>query len=171
MIESSKRRRFLRFAISASLVASSAALLKSILWPAALDADEVATLERFADALLPAGELPAASSLGVPRALVEAALTDRQLRRLLHRGLSWLASTSRRNFGRPFTELSDSEYGQVLAIAAAGEEGTVERFFFDRARLELCMLYYAQPQTWIGLQAVFPPQPMGFLDFASPPRG
>ena len=171
MIESSKRRQFLRFVLGASLVASSAALLKSILWPAALDADEIATLERFADTLLPADELPAATSLGVPRALVETALTERRLRRLLHRGLSWLASTSRRDFGRPFTELGDAERSQVLAIAAAAEESTVERIFFDRARMELCTLYYAQPQTWVGLQASFPPQPMGFLDFASPPRG
>jgi gluconate 2-dehydrogenase subunit 3-like protein len=171
MMESSKRRQFFRFVLGASLVASSAALLKSILWPAALDADEVTALERFADALLPAGELPPASSLGVPRALVETALTDRQLRRLLHRGLSWLASTSRHDFGRPFTELSDTERGQVLAIAAAAKDGTVERIFFDRARLELCTLYYAHPQTWVGLPASFPPQPMGFLDFASPSRG
>lgn len=171
MIESSKRRQFFRFVLGASLVASSAALLKSILWPAALDADEVAALERFADTLLPAGELPAASSLGVPRALAETALNDRQLRRLLHRGLNWLASTSRRDFGRPFTELGDSERGQVLAIAAAAEEGAVERIFFDRARVELYTLYYAHPQSWTGLHASFPPQPMGFLDFASPPPG
>jgi hypothetical protein len=171
MIENSKRRKFLQYVLGTSLVASSAALLKSMLWPAALDADEVAALEHFADALLPAGELPAASSLGVPRAWVETALTDRHLRRLLHRGLNWLASTSRHDFGRPFTELSDSERGDIITTAAAAEEGTVERIFFDRARLELCTLYYAQPETWVGLQASFPPQPMGFLDFASTPRG
>jgi hypothetical protein len=170
MIENIKRRQLLRLALGAGLLASSAALLKSILWPAALGADDVAALEGFADTLLPADELPAATSLGVPRALAKKAATDRQLRRLLRLGLDWLDSAARARFGRSFVGLSESERNQVLSDAATAPQGSTERVFFDRARIELFTLYYAHPQTWAGLRASFPPQPIGFLDFASPPR-
>jgi hypothetical protein len=171
MIHDSKRRQFLRLVLGGSLLAGSAALLKSVLRPAPLDAEEITALQHFADTLLPADELPAATSLGVPGALVQTATTDRPLRRLLRRGLSWLASTSQRDFGRSFVELNEAERNQVVALAAQAQEGTMERIFFDRARMELCALYYAQPQTWSGLHASLPPQPMGFLDFASRPKG
>jgi hypothetical protein len=170
MIDNIKRRQFFRLALGASLLAGSAALLKSILWPAALGADDFATLELFSDTLLPADELPAASDLGVPRALAGKAATDRQLRRLLRLGLDWLDSASHAKFDRAFAGLSEAERNQVLSIAAAAQQGTTERIFFDRARMELFTLYYAHPHTWAGLPASLPPQPIGFLDFASPPR-
>ena len=169
MIGAPDRRSFLRYALGGGLLAASALLFKSIFWPPPLDSGETAALERFADVLIPRDDLPSANDLRLVDTIVRDASVERRLARLLRRGISWLDSAAKRDFGVAFAALDAAAADRVVTVAASGPESSVERIFFDRARIELFKLYYARPESWRGLAAVLPPQPLGFMDYASPP--
>jgi hypothetical protein len=170
MMDPGSRRQFLRFTVGGGLFALAGFLFKSIFWPAPLDAAAAATLERFADVLIPRDQSPSASDLRLVALLNAEAAFDRRLVRILRRGASWLDRSARSDFGRDYAELDDASADHIAQVATSAPIDAVERIFFERARIELFSLYYSRPESWSGLPASLPPQPLGFVDFASPPR-
>lgn len=130
-----------------------------------------ATLRAYVDVLLPADETPSGTALGVDVRLLAVAKQREDYRRLLDWGLDWLNGQARAHYRRDFPELGEAEREAVVRRAAAGGYGTPARVFFERTRADAFTHYYARPESWRGIvQYRGPPQPLGFADYAEPPR-
>jgi hypothetical protein len=129
------------------------------------------TLAAYVDVLIPADETPNGTSLGVDRQLLIVAKALPDYQRLLDLGLAWLNSHARASFGRDFPELREGQQEAVVGQAAAAGHSTLPRVFFERTRADAYSHYYSRPESWRGIVDFRgPPQPLGFMDYARPPR-
>jgi hypothetical protein len=165
------RRRFLRISIGAGLLASSGYVWKALYWPSGLTPEEVRTLSSCLDTLIPADESPAASQVGVTEQIISRSSEERKYLVLLKRGCSWLDKAAGRHGAPDFASLSEEKREQVLGTAQAEPEDSIPRGFFERMRHDAFFYYYAHPESWVGLGYSRPPQPLGYPDYASPPKG
>lgn len=131
-----------------------------------------ATLKAFVDVLIPSDEItPSASALDVDKQLLTVAKAKRAYQRLLEQGLDWLNTQSQADFGGNFPELSEGKREAIVRQAAAAAYNTLPRVFFERTRADAFSFYYSRPESWRGIAYYRgPPQPMGFMDYAKPPR-
>ena len=130
------------------------------------------TLKAYVDALIPADETtPSGTALDVDKQLLIVAKRNRSYLRLLELGLDWLNTQSRTDFGGSFPELNEGKREAIVRQAAAATYGTLPRVFFERTRADAFSFYYSRPESWRGIAYYRgPPQPLGFLDYAKPPR-
>ena len=130
------------------------------------------TLKAYVDVLIPADETtPSATALDVDKQLLIVAKSERDYQRLLERGLDWLNTRARANFGEDFRDLDDGKREAVVRQAAAAPYGALPRVFFERTRADAFSLYYSRPPSWRGIAYYRgPPQPLGFLDYARAPH-
>jgi hypothetical protein len=153
-----RRRAVLRWGLGLGLLATSGALLRSLLWPPPFDDDEQARLLSFVATLL--GDEPAAITL-LPAFLAQGA-RDRALRRLVRRGLAALDGLADDAGGASFGALLPATRETVLEHAASLETKEVARIFYERLRLEFFGLYYSRPEVLAAMRLPPPPQPAGY---------
>jgi hypothetical protein len=86
-------------------------------------------------------------------------------------GLEWLNKQARAGYGRDFPLLDEGSREEVVRQAEAAGYDTLPRVFFERTRADAFFHYYGRPESWRGMAHYRgPPQPLGFMDYAQPPR-
>ena len=129
------------------------------------------TLRAYVDVLIPADETPSATALDVDKQILVVARGHRNYQRLLDLGLDWLNMQARAKHGRNFPELAEGDREAVVRQAADAPNKTLPRIFFERTRADAFHFYYGRPESWRGIAHYRgPPQPLGFMDYAEPPR-
>lgn len=130
------------------------------------------TLKAYVDVLIPADEMtPSGSGLGVDKQLLIVANSKPPYQRLLDLGLDWLNNKSLADFGRSYPDLDEGKREAIVRQAAAAAYNTLPRVFFERTRIDAFSFYYSRPESWRGIAYYRgSPQPLGFLDYAKPPR-
>ncbi len=115
----------------------------------------------FCDTLVPADALtPAASALGVPRAILDDVRGDALAERLVGAGCAWLDAECAGDFARA---AEAARVAAALRMQAMPWESPAGRFY-QVMRNTVMADYYAQPVAWRGLALDRPPQPLGFFD-------
>jgi len=163
------RREALRWGLGLGLLASSGALLKSLLWPAPVTDAETGVLLAFGEALLPPAALSRGGLNGMIGDVVAAANSDRALRRVLRRGVAWIEDAAGSHASPGFSLLTAEAATGIVAATAAAEVGSVPRVFYERLRLELFARCFARPQVLAALGLPGPPQPGGYPDYTRAP--
>jgi hypothetical protein len=160
---------FLRF-----LLAVSAALPARLVLAAPTNKTvqrmSLGALVPYLDTLIPADSTPSASQLGTDQAILTIARGQRGIARLVSLGCAWLDQQAAERGAGDFANLPEAERPAVIALAEASPERSLPRMFFAFTQGEAFTHYYAQPAAWQGLGFDGPPQPVGFPDFAKPPR-
>ena len=129
------------------------------------------TFAAYVDVLVPADETPSATALGIDKELLVVASGRNDYQRLLRWGVEWLNRQARAQYGRDFQALNEESRDGIVREAAAARADTLPRAFFERTRADVFYHYYARPEAWRGIASYRgPPQPVGFLDYAGPPR-
>lgn len=163
------RRRF--FVGSALIWALSRVAHSRAAMPRSSASHADATLAAYVDVLIPADQTPSGTALGVEKQLLAAASERHDYQRLLGWGLDWLNDQAQARYGRSFAESDESSRDAIVAQAAEAAYNTSPRLFFEWTRTKAFFYYYARPESWRGItQYRGPTQPVGFLDYALPPR-
>jgi len=154
-----RRRAARRVALALALACAD---LQSL--AAATQGDEARvarTFVAFCDTLVPADALtPAASALGVPKAILGDVKGHPLGERLLAAGCDWLDGECRGDFaGAP----EAARHAALERMQAMPWESPPGRFFV-LMRNTVMADYYVQPLSWRGLALDRPPQPLGFFD-------
>jgi hypothetical protein len=117
------------------------------------------TLDAVLDTLLPSDALtPSATALGVGDEIMSIAPDGSQLHRLFALGTTWLDQLD----DRSFAEQPDQIRHDVLRYMEDADYNQVPGRFFHLLRRMAMEIYYAQPQTYAGLQLNAAPQPKGY---------
>ena len=131
----------------------------------------VSTLRAYVDVLIPADETPSGTELAVDKRLLAVAGRQHDYGRLLEMGLDWLNIRARERFGSNFSDLNESGREAIVGEAATARYDTVQRVFFERTRADAFFHYYGRPESWHGISYYRgPSQPLGYMDYAKPPR-
>ena len=126
-----------------------------------LDRDTQRTMEAAAEALVPGSR-----ALGIRRAFMAIMRNDPGTAGFLDAGLWNLEAVSRALTKKSFHELKDrEEIDKVLNHVARHNI-----IFLKKFRDTVIQLHYSNPAVWRTLGYEGPPQPRGFMDYASPPR-
>ena len=168
------RRQFLAWpfiAIAYSAMADRSARLAASHDVQGVDLDAV--FDSYVDALLPDDETPGAIALDVHRKLRLQATMEAGLvsgRALLIRvGCRELERLANERYGRGFAQLPLARRDAIIGVLAEAPRGSALQRFFWRTRYDAFALYYSHPRAWQGLGNIGPPQPLGYMDFASKP--
>ena len=130
-----------------------------------------ATLGAYVDVLIPADQTPSGTALGVDKQLIVAARERREYQLLLEWGVDWLNNQAQARHGRNFAEVDEAGRDEIVAQTATADYNTRPRVFFEWTRTKAFFHYYARPESWRGIvQYRGPTQPVGFIDYALPPR-
>lgn len=162
-----------------------------------LDPHQYAMVAVLADLIIPADEFQGASLAGVvdfidkhlgqTTAYEQAAYRD---------GLKWLDKVSRRLHGNGFLDLDHSDQTNLLhriykmvGVVRMKGRGLGQRLkrklvrtwyeffdimdnnvvFFIYLRRHVIYAFYANPESWVDIGYFGPPQPVGYLNYATPP--
>lgn len=143
---------------SASTASQSAAELES------------ATLERIVDLLVPRDETPGALDLGLHRQVLGSMAADASLALAYAEMLQVLDREAwARHRGHFLGSDASVQQAMLEQLSQAPPSAPGVRGFI-LLRQQTMQLYYAQPQAWPSLGFAGPPQPLGFMDYAEPPR-
>jgi len=119
------------------------------------------TFAVFCDTLVPADALtPAASTLGVPEAILRHLRGNPLGERLLGAGCAWLDSAVGGDFAAADEPVRVAACGRMQAMPWDSPPGR----FFQVMRNTVLADYYADPRSWRGLALDRPPQPLGFFE-------
>ncbi len=119
------------------------------------------TFVAFCDTLVPADALtPAASALGVPKAILGDIAGQPLAERLLAAGCAWLDGECKGDFA---AAAEPDRHAALERMQAMPWESPAGRFFVVM-RNTVMADYYVQPMSWRGLALDRPPQPLGFFD-------
>lgn len=162
------RRHFLRLSAGVGLIASSAYIFKTVLWPSRLMNREIQTFTAYLDTIIPADIAPGAVKLGVPDSLILKSAADKKYRRLIKKGCDWLDSTAKQYSAEGFASLSDVDRQKVVRLASEARSDSLPGIFFKQTRLDAYYFFYANPESWIVAGYNGPPQPFGFQDHSLP---
>ncbi len=163
------RRAFLQISIGGALCSYFGYRLFHIFWPDHLTDHEKKTLSSYLDTLIPQDLMPSATQVGVPEHIIRGAKRDNRYRRLLKEGCRWLDTMAGREGAANFFSLDEGGRIKIVALAEAGEKGSLPYGFFFQTRYDAYHFYYGNPKSWKGLGYHGPPQPEGFPDYDIPP--
>jgi hypothetical protein len=163
------RRTFLRLLLGLAAVAPARVLLAA---PAEETVRQISlsALTPYLDTLIPEDGMPSASQLGVDQALIALVRRQQRYARLVGLGCLWLDEQARARGAENFAALPEAEREALVARAEQSPVSSLPRVFFTFTQRQAFTHYYAQPAAWAGLGFAGPPQPVGFPDFAKPPR-
>ena len=154
-----RRRAARRVALAVALACTDLRALA-----AAVQADGariIRTFTVFCDTLVPADALtPAASALGVPKAILGDVQGNPLGERLLAAGCDWLDSECQGDFA---AAPEAARHAALERMQAMPWESPAGRFFLVM-RNTVMADYYVQPLSWRGLALDRPPQPLGFFE-------
>jgi len=162
------RRRFLRILAGAGLLAASGTILKTRLLPSAITEKEEAVLRSYLDTLIPGGDAPSATELGVDRAFIAQASGNRELRRIVKFGMDWIDTRARRAGYESFYAAPEQDREDVITAARNSGSASNPRAFYLRTRNMAFDLYYADKRSWPFVGYNGPPQPYGNPDYTKP---
>jgi hypothetical protein len=131
--------------------------------------EDLAALGPYLDTLLPAGDAPAATAVGVLAHVLTKAGGNVQYQRLLHQGCRWLDGQAVRLGAKDFSAGEPAARERIVAEASVLQRGTLPRRFFERTRADAFEHYYAQQSVWVWLGYPGPPQPRGFPEHNQAP--
>lgn len=160
------RRRFLTLSLSAGLLMGGCG--RQLLTRSS-NATDLKRLAAYLDTLIPPDGTPGAVQLGVAEKIMARAARDREFQWLIQEGLNWLDQEAQRQGADHFVALSNTQRERVVALATGEMMGPLPQIFFEETRAEAFFHYYAHPESWRGLGYAGPPQPLGFMDYASAP--
>ncbi|HMV05551.1 MAG TPA: gluconate 2-dehydrogenase subunit 3 family protein [Accumulibacter sp.] len=127
-------------------------------------------LDAWLETLVPAEEdFPGALALGVAARVAAAVARDARYGELVRQGLAWLVEKAGESGERSFAALPAQTREAIVSQAAAAPLGSLARTFFQATLDDALFHAYADPRSWVGIGYAGPPQPLGFLDHASPP--
>ena len=156
-----RRRAARRIALAAALACSDLPGLAATLARGA-DGEGVARVfTAFCDTLVPADALsPAASTLGVPGAILADLRGNALGERLLGAGCAWLDAECQGDFAGAAEAVRNAALERMQAMPWESPAGR----FFVVMRNTVMADYYVQPASCRGLALDRPPQPLGFFD-------
>lgn len=165
------RRYILKLLSLIGLIAGSGILFKKFFTgPHSITTVETQTLFALLDTLIPSDETPGAIELGVGEKILAKAKTNSKYVKLIIKGCKWLDDRAGDRGANSFTALNETERENVLTLASSGKTKPVWGVFITKILYDAFYYYYSHPDTWSGLKYPGPPQPMGFMDYASPPE-
>jgi hypothetical protein len=131
----------------------------------------ISALGPFLDTLLPQDGTPSATQLGVDKEIVERMQNSKRFAKIAVLGCSWLDKKARERGADEFALAEPAQQETIVTLAENSKPRSLPLVFFTATRQFAFQHYYAQPESWQDLNYAGPPQPRGFLDHASPPRG
>ena len=157
----SRRRAARRVALVAALACSDLPAFAAT-FARSDDGERIArTFSTFCDTLVPADALsPAASTLGVPGAILADLRGNALAERLLAAGCAWLDHECQGDFAGAAEATRNAALERMQAMPWESPAGR----FFVVMRNTAMADYYVQPASWRGLALDRPPQPLGFFD-------
>lgn len=135
-----------------------------------ITATERAVVARIVDLLVPADETPGALQLGIDRTLLAEFESHPREAQRLSEALAWLDGEARTTGADDFLALDEAQQITLLTRMEAAPAGSAPAVIFRTLRQVTMSRYYAHPGTWPMLGFDGPPQPVGFPDYAMPPR-
>ncbi len=132
---------------------------------------EQETFAAYLDTLIPADDFtPSATQVGVPAKMLARLSMRPQPQQIVTAAGQWLNSQAVELAKKSFVELNAEQREKIVAQAERSQENSVPRIFFEMTRREAFVHYYADARSWKGIPDARAPQPLGFLDYASPPQ-
>jgi hypothetical protein len=128
-------------------------------WPQTPGGPDTATLSAFVDTLLPEDAVsPAASTLGVPDAILDFSADVSGLGDLISGGTAWLNKTG----GPPFAQLPEQDRTRLITWMAESDPAGGPNRFYEVVRLLAVEFYFARPEAISGFPLNTAPQPRGY---------
>jgi hypothetical protein len=169
----STRRGWLGLAAAGSALAG----LGSAWWawrarraPRTLAEVDSAMVERIVDILVPRDDAPGAVELGVPAAVLQVMQERTVLALSFGELFAALDRAARTEHAQGFLALETARQDALLQVLSHGGPAIEGWSGLMQLRELTLQLYYAQPQAWPALGLTGAPQPVGFMDYADPPR-
>ena len=119
------------------------------------------SMEALADTLV-----PGAKKLGIKQIFMDNISKDPGAAGFFDAGFWNLDTISKTKFKKPFYALEKKEQKEEVI----NHVSIKNRTFFKQFRETIINLYYTHPEVWKKLSYNGPPQPRGFMDYASPPE-
>lgn len=164
-------RRYILKVFSSIVLFTGSGFLFQILFSTRTTAtDENQTLSAFLNTLIPPDETPGATTLGVDRKILAKAEKEANYKKLIKDGCKWLNNRAVERGSYNFASLNELQRDYLVTLASSGKINSLERVFFIKIRNDAFYYYYSHPTTWNALRYPGPPQPMGFMNYTSPPR-
>ena len=165
------RRRFLKFSLLGTLLSYLSKLGANPILPRVQKSapDPLAALSAYLDTLIPQDLGPSASQLGVDKRIIEIAGSDTNYTKLLQAGCAWLDIEARKLGVDGFRYLKEDDQIAIVRSAEQANQPSLPWIFFGRTRADAFSNYYAHPDSWKAIAYTGPPQPLGYMDFESPP--
>lgn len=119
------------------------------------------TLAAYVDTLLPADDVsPAASELGIAKAMLTESAGDALYTRLITAGCAFLDRAAEAKFAESNARVREV----IVSWMSEADYDEVPRRFYEIIRQRTVELYYSRPEAWGGLPIRRPPQPIGYPD-------
>lgn len=146
----------------------------SVLLSSMAEAQEVTlsirALGPYLDTLIPKDSTPGATELGVDKFIFRIMESNDEFGRLVAFGCQWLDRQAQQIKASEFALTDVENRNQIVLKAEQSTPDSLPNLFFQQTRFLAFQHYYAQTESWVGLNYDGPPQPSGFRDFASPPK-
>ena len=130
----------------------------------------IQALGPYLDTLIPKDSTPSATELDVDRVVFSFMQSNEQFKNLIALGCQWLDREALAIGAQEFSLLGDKDRSAIVTKAEKASADSLENIFFKQTRGLAFNHYYAQPESWPGLNYNGPPQPSGFRDYASLPK-
>ncbi len=153
-----------------SVRSAAATLVDRVAQHTPISSEDVPTLNAFVDTLLPEYLGPGGSQVGVTQKLMDVASNDADFARLLGTGCRWLDRAAQDLHTSGFASAPAVIREAIVSSAEQGSADAEERQFFEYVKRHAFRHYYTDPRAWRYLSFNGPPQPLGFVDYARPPR-
>jgi hypothetical protein len=164
------RRAFVNRIATSTFVVSLSGYIPAALAGVFVTRGALRSLPAFLDTLLPDDGAPSATQLEVDRQLIRHAGGIANYPRLLQLGCQWLDEKASSRGTASFAQLGPGAQEEIVAAAELAPENSVQKLFFERVKSDSFTFYYSNPASWSAIGFSGPPQPVGFPDFAAPPK-
>lgn len=128
------------------------------------------TVSAYIDNLIPKDEFPGAIDLGADDFILHKSTADPLYGKTLDLGTSWLNKVAQKFNHQTFSSLPRTIQLKIMAYAEQQPIATLPHLFHHTLRDDVFSYYYFHPEIIAHFSYAGPPQPVGFPDFADPPK-